>query len=393
LLSSSVVFFDTLFFAALTPLLPHLAHTLGLGKTGAGVLAGAYPAGALLGAIPSGMVAARAGVKPTVLVGLCAVATCTVLFGLADRAWELDAARFAQGLASAFSWTGALAWLVAASPPGRRGALIGSAFATAVAGALFGPVLGGIASFAGLGWTFAVVGIASLGLVAWAATTPAARPERPQAVRTLMRALADRRMLTGVWLVVLPSLLFGTLYVLVPLRLGALGFGTVAIGATFLCAAAVEGTNNVVVGRLSDRLGPLQPVLIGLAVSTPIAALLPWPGNRLLLAALVICAAAAFGTLFTPAMTMLTHLSEHRGLDYGYTFALVTLAWAPGQTLGAAGGAALAHGTSDAVPYLALAAVCALTLAGLWRSRTSIGSTTRSAPASSASSLPTTAAD
>src|SRR5205085_8024318 len=115
-------------------------------------------------------------------------------------------------------------------------------------------------------------------------------------------------------------------------------------------------------------------------------------GNRLLLAALVICAAAAFGTLFTPAMTMLTHLSEHRGLDYGYTFALVTLAWAPGQTLGAAGGAALAHGTSDAVPYLALAAVCALTLAGLWRSRTSIGSTTRSAPASSASSLPTTAA-
>jgi MFS family permease len=123
LLSSSVVFFDTLFFAALTPLLPHYVQTLHMGKTGAGVLAATYPLGALVGAIPSGIVAARAGVKPTVLVGLVAVAACTVLFGLGATAWQLDLVRFVQGLASAFSWTGALAWLVAGAPAGRRGAL------------------------------------------------------------------------------------------------------------------------------------------------------------------------------------------------------------------------------------------------------------------------------
>ncbi len=88
LLTSAIVFFDTLFFAALTPLLPHYSETLGLGKVGAGVLAAAYPAGAFLGAIPSGVVAARAGVKPTVLVGLTAVALCTVLFGIASRALD-----------------------------------------------------------------------------------------------------------------------------------------------------------------------------------------------------------------------------------------------------------------------------------------------------------------
>ena len=49
LLTSAIVFFDTLFFAALTPLLPHYADALGLDKTGAGVLAAAYPAGAFLG--------------------------------------------------------------------------------------------------------------------------------------------------------------------------------------------------------------------------------------------------------------------------------------------------------------------------------------------------------
>ncbi len=150
-LTSAIVFVDTLFFAALTPLLPHYAHELGLGKAGAGVLAAAYPLGTLVGAIPSGFVAARFGVKPTVLVGLVGVAVTTALFGVVDAEWQLDLARFLQGLASSFSWTGSLAWLVASAPEGAKGKLIGQAFAAAVAGALFGPVLGGAATLAGTG--------------------------------------------------------------------------------------------------------------------------------------------------------------------------------------------------------------------------------------------------
>jgi MFS family permease len=391
LLCGAVVFFDTLFFAALTPLLPHYAHALGIGKAGAGALAAAYPAGALVGAIPSGVVAARFGVKPTVLVGLCSVAACTVLFGLGNEAWELDAARFVQGLASAFSWTGALAWLVAAAPPGRRGALIGQAFAAAVGGALFGPVLGGIASVAGTAWTFGVAGAASLGLAVWAAATRAVRPQDPQPLRALPAAFRDPRMLGAFWFVVLPALLFGSLSVLAPLRLSHLGFGSVAIGAVFLCTAGVEAINNVFVGHVSDRRGAIVPILAGLAGSIVLAAALPWPTSRFVLAGVIVLAGLAFGTFYTPAMTLLTGLSERRGLDYGYTFALVNLAWAPGQTIGAAGGGALAHATSDATTYLALAAVCALTLLAAWRSRASIGSTIPSAQASSDSSSPTTA--
>jgi MFS family permease len=369
LLTSAIVFFDTLFFAALTPLLPHYAATLGLDKAGAGVLAAAYPAGALVGAIPSGVVAARAGVKPTVLLGLTAVAACTVLFGIASEPWQLDLARFLQGMASAFSWTGALAWLVAAAPAGRRGSLIGTAFAAAVGGALFGPVVGGVASVAGTGWTFGVLGVTSLGLVAWAATTPSARPGAPQSLRMLGRAFKDARVAAAFWFVVLPALLFGTVSVLAPLRLSALGFGSVAIGAVFLVTGAFEAVNNIVVGRLSDRRGPLYPIQIGLVASIVVAAVYPFPNNAYVLALVVICGGLAFGTFFTPAMTLLTNLSEERGLDHGYTFALVNLAWAPGQALGAAGGGALAHATRDAVPYLALSGVCGLTFAALRRVR------------------------
>ncbi len=389
-MTGAVVFVDTLFFAALTPLLPHYAESLGLGKGGAGVLSAAYPAGAFLGAIPSGLVAGRLGVKPTTIVGLTLVAVCTVLFGLAGEAWQLDLARFAQGLASAFSWTGAIGWLVAAAPAGRRGRLIGNAFAAAVVGALFGPVIGGIASIAGIGWTFGAVGVASFGLVAWAALTPGDAGHEPQSPVHLLRALGDKRILVAGWFVVLPALLFGVVGVLAPLRLAELGFGAVAIGAVFLCSAAFEAVNNVVLGRASDRSGPLPPIFAGLVASIVVASLLPWPDNRFLLAVLVVAAGLSFGTFFTPGMTLVSNLAESRGLRFGYSSALVNLAWAPGQTLGAAGGGALAHATRDAVPYLVLAGVCALTLLALWRWHTSIGLTAQSAPESSSSSSPIT---
>jgi predicted MFS family arabinose efflux permease len=366
-LTGAIVLVDTVFFAALTPLLPHYAHSLGLGKAGAGVLAAAYPAGALLGSIPSGIVAARLGVKPTVLVGMTVVAITTALFGFAGAAWELDLARFCQGVASSFSWTGALAWLVAAAPPGRRGRLIGQAFAAAVGGALLGPVLGGIASITGTRWAFGVVAALSLGVAVWAALTPAARPEAPQRLRTLTHALREPRIALGVWFVMLPALLFGALGVLAPLRLAALGFGAVAIGGVWLAAAGVETVNNLFLGRLSDRFGPLAPIRVALVATIVVAVVLPWPNERFVLAIVIVCAGLAFGAFYTPGMTMLTQAAEERGLDYGYAFALVNLAWAPGQTAGAALGGAIAERTSDAVPYLTLAGLAALSLAGIRR--------------------------
>ena len=373
LLTSAVVFFDTLFFSALTPLLPHFADELSLGKTGAGVLAAAYPAGAFLGAIPSGILAARFGLKLSVLVGMTTVAVCTVLFGLSQEAWQLDLARFLQGVASAFTWTGALGWLVAAAPSARRGALIGRAFAAAVGGALFGPVVGGVASVAGIGWTFGALAVASFALVAWAALTPSAVSDEPQDPSALVRALRDRSILGAGWFVLLPALLFGTLSVLAPLRLSALGFGAVAIGAVFLCSAALEAGNNVLLGHASDRLGPVVLLSAGLVASIVVAALLPWPNRAYVLALLVVCAGLAFGTFFTPGMTLLSNLAESRGLHYGYAAALINLAWAPGQTIGAAGGGALAQATSDAVPYLVLSGVCVATLVVLRRARRTPG--------------------
>jgi predicted MFS family arabinose efflux permease len=98
---------------------------------------------------------------------------------------------------------------------------------------------------------------------------------------------------------------------------------------------------------------------------------LPWPGRAAVLAALVVVASMTFGSFWTPAMALLSDEAEARGLEYAYAFALINIAWAPGQAIGAVGGGALAQLTSDTVPYLTLALASLITFAVLWRSRSS----------------------
>src|SRR5437763_14928754 len=176
LFASLVVLVDTSFYAAITPLLPDLSDKFGLTKTGAGLLAAAYPAGTFVGGLPGGFMAARVGVKPTVLLGLGLMTVASVGFAFGDSVLVLDISRFVQGLGGAASWAAAMAWLTAGAPRDRRGALIGSAMGAAIAGALLGPVVGVAADLAGHAVVFCPVGAVGVALALWALTLPAARP-------------------------------------------------------------------------------------------------------------------------------------------------------------------------------------------------------------------------
>jgi MFS family permease len=360
ILVSVVVAVDTLFFTALTPLVPHFADKYGLSKAGAGVFISAYAAGALLGAIPAGLATTRLGPKRTVLVGLVSMTAASLGFALAGDVWTLEASRLFQGIGSSFSWAGGLAWLVVLAPRERRGELLGTAMGAAVFGALLGPVLGAVAGTVGIRTAFLGVTVMGAALVAWAATTPGVGAER-QALRAGLVAVREPSLLAGLWLITLPALLFGTLIVLVPLQLNRHGWGTIAIGALFLATTVLEVALNPILGRLTDRHGWVRPVRAALVGSIAVSVALALAREPALVAPLVLAAGLAYGAFYTPGLALVSHGAELAGLAQGLAFGLMNACWGVGALIGPAAGGTLAGATGDSVPYLLLACVCLAT--------------------------------
>jgi predicted MFS family arabinose efflux permease len=129
----------------------------------------------------------------------------------------------------------------------------------------------------------------------------------------------------------------------------------------------VEAGLSPTAGRVADRRGALVPIRCSLAGAVAISLLAPTLASVWVLVPVLIAGMPAFGTLFTPAMTLVSEGAEHRRLDQGLAFGLGNLAWAAGQAVAAAGGGALAQATSDLVPYSLLAAACLVTLGGARR--------------------------
>lgn len=365
LLVAAVILVDTMFYAAIVPLLPEYRDELGLSKTAAGILSASYAAGTLLAALPSGWLAAKIGVRQAMLVGLGLLSASSLAFAFATDIVVLDIARFAQGVGGAMSWTGGLAWLLGAGPRERRGELVGSVLAVAVFGLLLGPVLGGAATELGPEPVFTAVALLGAGIFVRVLLSPGIEPSPVPGVREVAGSALHPAVVTAFWLVALPSVVAGAVDVLAPLRLDDLGAGGIAVGAVFLVAAAIEAVVSPFVGRLSDRRGRRVPIRIGLLLTAGIVLLAPLPGTTLLVAAAVIAVFLAMSLIWTPSMALLSDEGEAAGLDLAFATALVNLAWAGGQVLGGSAIVALADVTSDGVAYASLCGGVLLTFATL----------------------------
>jgi MFS family permease len=358
LLASIIVLVDTSFYAAITPLLPDLTDEFGLSKTGAGLLAAAYPLGTFAGGLPGGVMAAKIGVKPTVLFGLVLMTVTSVVIAFAGSILMLDVARFVQGFGSAAGWAGAMAWVAGAAPREKRGQMIGSVMGAAIAGALLGPVIGVGADLLGFEVVFCGVGVVGVALMAWTLRTPGVKPLGDGSLRGLRHSLRNPEVRTGLLLVTIPGLLFGTMSVLGPLKLDELGATSAAIGAIWLISAGFESIVSPMAGRFSDKHGRLAPLLGGLVGGAITFAILPWPTTAIGLGLVIVLGSPVIGLLWAPAMAMLSDGADHVGLEQGLAFGLMNLTWATGQSLGDIGGAHLGEAAGDEVAYLLLSALC-----------------------------------
>ncbi len=362
---------DTAAYATITPLLPGLVGEYHLTKASAGVLSASYAAGTFALSLPAAWVASRTGPKRTIIGALALLAGASVTFGLARSAGLLVAARALQGVGAAAIWAGGLAWVVAIAPRERRAEALGTVIGAAIAGALGGPVLGAAAHALGFGVVYGAFVILPLGLIVVLAGQPGPQAVHTSGLDAVRQALRDPHMRLGLWLMAVPALAFGLINVLVPLRLDELGAGPIVIGAVFLGAIAFEAAMSPIAGRIADRSGARGPARIGLGLGGLVLALLALPDAVVPLALGVMVAAPLFGTLWTPAMALLSRGAEDRGVNPAFAFGLANLAWGAGSALGGSGGGALAQAAGDSVPYVLLGMAALATAAVLREPRPS----------------------
>jgi MFS family permease len=187
-------------------------------------------------------------------------------------------------------------------------------------------------------------------------------------------AFRDPRFVGGLWLNLLPALLFGLIAVLVPLRLDEGGYGVLAIGLLFFGAGLLEVVVNPLLGRFSDRRGRLLPIRAALAASVGVAAALAVTRDPVLVMGLTTLAAVSFGGFYTPGMALVSDRAETVGLSQGLGFGIMNTAWAAGNMTGPAAGGALAEAAGDWLPYGLAALLCLLTLVASFRLRLVAGS-------------------
>ncbi len=353
-LITTLMFLELIFFQVLSPLLPGLKREFALSTSQAGVLVAMYAVGAILGGLPAVMLAARVGVKSTAVGSLLAFAATSVAFGLAHSYGALLASRFAQGMAGAVCFTAAMVWLLEVAPEDRRGALLGFAFGVSEAGAIAGPVIGGVAAAAGRAATFIAVAVFCLALVL--ATTRFHAPRSIGSGRLALRPmLGSAHVRTVMWVTMVPAAILAGIAVLAPLQQHRLGAGVGEIAATFGVAAAVGILIRPLFGRWADRRGPQRPVRLALLASFPVVLAVPWLESRAAVAVLVVLALLLTGVLWAPLMVMLSDACVAVGVGQVMAVGILNLAWPPGNAIGAAGGAAIAQLAGQRWAYAALA--------------------------------------
>jgi MFS family permease len=368
LLASAMVFLDLTFFTAIAPLLPTYKHDLHLSTAQAGILSAAYAAGTLAASLPAGYVASRFGPRHTVIWGLCALGVASLLFGVLKSAYPLDAARFIQGISGALIWSGALAWLINSYPEDKRGSVIGTALGTAVAGSLLGPALGALAASIGTEAVFSGVFVVAFGLAFVASRFPDTTVKENQPLREVLGCLVDRPLLEAAVFVGAPSLMFGAIDVLLPLRVNALDGGHALIAIAFIGGAAIESVLAPVAGRLSDSVGRRAPYVVGMAICAAGMLLFGVAGSLAVVIASLLVTSVGSGLCFAPAMTLISDSAEASGLHQGYAVGVTNAAWAAAQVLGGVAGAGVAGATGDAAPSIAIAIILVLTILYAFRS-------------------------
>jgi predicted MFS family arabinose efflux permease len=352
-----VVLVDALLMFAIVPLLPRYSGALHLSKAQAGLVVGAYSGAVLVGSPFVGQWSARVGPRRLTILGVALLAAATFAYAGALSFWVLLAARIGQGVSSAISWTAGLAWLSQASPAAERGRVLGAAMSFAAVGTVAGPAAGGaLAAAFGLRVPFVVLGFVAVALtVACLAAPDAGRGPAPvPAVEMLRRVRSSTLVLAALAIMTLVATVSGTLDTLIPLRLGADGYSTLALTVVLTASGVLATACNYMVGVGFDRFGGVPIAVASMIATGALVAVLVLDESAVTLIAVFLVSTAPIAGQYAVAFPLCAAGADRVGLAHSNVFGLLNLSWGAGFLVGPAAGAAIAQVGSDRVTYAVL---------------------------------------
>lgn len=338
---------DMLLYYLLVPLLPRYARELHLNQMEVGILFGSYAVALLLATFPVAVLTDRYGRRSIMLWGLAGLMMTTLVFAVSKLYWLLVLARFLQGIAGAATWLPGMALLADHFPSESRGKAMGTAFAAANLGVLIGPPLSGfLDQHAGPSAPFllgaVLVGLDAAGRAFLLPVTEPVRgprlPFRQLLSNPTIRIFAGAMALgSGLW-----ALLESTL----PLDLDhRLGLSPAQIGLCFAAAALAHTFTSPLMGRLSDRIGRVKVLRMGLLLALvlmPLPALLPRPW-MVVVAMMGLGSTASF--IMSPSSPAVADQVERLGSQsFASAFSILNLAYSVGMMVGPLVGGALVQG-------------------------------------------------
>jgi multidrug resistance protein len=338
---------DMLLYYLLVPLLPRYARELGLNPMKVGILFGSYAVAQLLATFPVAALTDRYGRRAPMLWGLAGLAATTLVFAVSKQYWLLVLARSLQGISGAATWLPGMALLADHFPPQNRGRAMGTAFAAANLGVLIGPPLSGMLDqHLGTSAPFLFgAGLVALDGAGRAFLLPDLEPE--QGLRLPYRQLLSNpviRLFSGA--IALGSGLWALLESTLPLDLDhRFGLSASMIGLCFAAAALTHTLTSPLMGQLSDRIGRVKVLRVGLVLSVlllPLPALLPRPW-MVVLAMMGLGSTASF--IMSPCSPAVADQVERLGSQsFASAFSILNLTYSVGLMIGPLVGGALVQG-------------------------------------------------
>lgn len=359
---------DTLMFSAIVPALPVYQREMGLSDTGVALIFAAFPVAQLLVAPLAARWVDRLGRRMAIIAGAAILVLAAVGFALAGDPYTLTIARAVLGVASAVTWTGALAYVSDVYPPDQLGFRLGLAETAGGGAGLMAPLLSGLLiGWIGLDETFLLFALFPLALIAWAVVVPETLVRRgptPGMFRALAGLSRSPGARAGAVALILLAIVEGMSESLLPLDLSErLMLSTAAVGLVVSLSMATLFLGAPVGGRWSDIAGRRTPILAGgviAIVGLPLMAV--GPAWWVTMAAAITLLGTAI--MAAPAGPLFTHAVDEMGLagSYGISAGAMVMVFAVGFVLGPVIGGLLAA----VLPFLGVCiAVAIIVAAGL----------------------------